>query len=103
VLAAAGQGKDADKLDDKERTRLRKQALDWLRADLVMWSELLEKATPQQRTVVQKTLAHWKRDADLTTVRDKEPLAKLPEAEREAWQKLWADVDALLAKARPAK
>jgi hypothetical protein len=25
---------------------------------------------------------------------------KLPEAERTAWQALWADVDALLAKAR---
>jgi len=36
ALAAAGQGEDAAKLDDKERTRLRKQALDWLRADLAL-------------------------------------------------------------------
>jgi tetratricopeptide (TPR) repeat protein len=35
ALAAAGQGEDAAKLDAKEHTRLRKQALDWLRADLV--------------------------------------------------------------------
>ena len=34
ALAAAGQGEDAAKLDDNERTRLRKQALDWLKADL---------------------------------------------------------------------
>src|SRR5262249_54943508 len=34
ALAAAGQGKDATQLDAKERARLRKQALDWLRADL---------------------------------------------------------------------
>jgi serine/threonine-protein kinase len=103
ALAAAGQGKDADQLDAKERTRLRKQALDWLRADLAMWSKLLEKVTPQQRKALQKILTHWKKDRDLATVRDKGPLAKLPEGEREAWQKLWADVDALLAKARPAK
>jgi hypothetical protein len=103
VLTAAGKGKDADKLDAKERTRLRKQALDWLRADLAMWSKLLDKATHQQRTQVQKTLTHWTRDADFVTVRDKEALAQLPEEERAAWQKLWADVDALLAKARPAK
>jgi hypothetical protein len=32
ALAAGGQGKDADKLDDKERARLREQACDWLRA-----------------------------------------------------------------------
>ena len=34
ALAAAGQGTDADKLDDQEHRRLRHQALAWLRADL---------------------------------------------------------------------
>src|SRR6266540_6297074 len=34
VLAATGKSKDAVKLDDKERTRLRKQALQWLQTDL---------------------------------------------------------------------
>ena len=33
ALAGTGQGEDAVKLDAKEQTRLRKQALDWLRAD----------------------------------------------------------------------
>jgi tetratricopeptide (TPR) repeat protein len=103
ALAAAGHGKDADKLDNKERTRLRKQALEWLRAELPMWGKLLEKATPQQRTVVQTILTRWKKGRELATVRNEDALALLPEAEREAWQKLWADVDALLAKARPAK
>jgi serine/threonine-protein kinase len=103
ALAAAGQGKDADKIGAKERTRYRKQALDWLRADLAMWSKLLEKATPQQRTLVQMILAHWKCDVDLVTVRDQEALAQLPEAEREAWQKLWANVDALRQRAQSGK
>jgi hypothetical protein len=35
-------------------------------------------------------------------VRDPEALERLPEAERQAWQQLWADVDALLKKAAPA-
>src|SRR5262249_57071340 len=35
VLAAIGKGKDARKLEDRERARLRQQAQDWLRADLV--------------------------------------------------------------------
>ena len=42
ALAVAGQGEDAAKLDDRERTRLRQQALDWLRADLVLRAKQLE-------------------------------------------------------------
>src|SRR5215472_4056243 len=34
ALAGCGQGEDAAKLNDNERTRLRQQALTWLRADL---------------------------------------------------------------------
>jgi hypothetical protein len=36
VSLAAGQSKDAAKLDDKVRARLRQQALGWLRADLAL-------------------------------------------------------------------
>src|SRR5262249_4245497 len=39
VLAADGQGQDAAGLDDRERSRLRQQALDWLRADLALWKQ----------------------------------------------------------------
>jgi hypothetical protein len=48
---------------------------------------------------VLKALRHWKQDADLAGVRDKEALEKLPEAERTEWRKLWAEVDELIAKA----
>ena len=41
ALAAAGQGTDADKLDDQEHRRLRQQALAWLRADLEQWAKRL--------------------------------------------------------------
>src|SRR5262249_59110865 len=34
ALAGCGAGQDADQLDDKERAGLRRQALDWPRADL---------------------------------------------------------------------
>src|SRR5207247_744373 len=37
ALAGAGQGADAGKLGDKERARWRKQALEWLRADLTVY------------------------------------------------------------------
>ena len=59
----------------------------------------LEGGTPQARAAVQKTLRHWQQDTDLAGVRDAAALAKLPEPGRAEWQKLWADVAALLKKA----
>jgi hypothetical protein len=44
-------------------------------------------------------LEHWQKDADLASVRDAESLNKLPDHERDAWRRLWADVDALRRKA----
>jgi tetratricopeptide (TPR) repeat protein len=96
ALAAAGKGEGAAKLDDKERTRLRRQALGWLKADLAAWAKVAE-GPAGQRLRVQKTLTHWRADADLAGVRDEAALEKLPKAEATSWRKLWADVvDALL-------
>src|SRR5262249_6313776 len=97
ALAAAGQGKDAANLADREGADLRNQALDWLRADLNLWTRIAKDSPPVQAQMEQ-TLWHWQTDSDLAGVRDKEALAKLPPAEREAWTKLWADVADLLHK-----
>jgi tetratricopeptide (TPR) repeat protein/serine/threonine protein kinase len=99
ALAAAGKGIDADKLDDKERTRLRRQAQDWLRADVAYWTKQATSAKPADRALVQQTLNHWQEDTDLAGIRDKDALAKLPAEERDDWQKLWAEVAEVLAKA----
>jgi serine/threonine protein kinase/tetratricopeptide (TPR) repeat protein len=98
ALAGCGQGKDAAQLDDAERARLRRQALDWLRADLAAWGQLLDKEPDKTRTTIQQTLRHWQQDADFAGVRG-DALAKLPEAERHTWQQLWADVEKTLRKA----
>jgi hypothetical protein len=45
-------------------------------------------------------MQHWLDDADFNGVRGPDALAKLPEAEREGWRQLWADVAATLAKAQ---
>jgi serine/threonine-protein kinase len=90
--ALAGQGKDVQKLDDQECARLRRQALDWLRADLAARAQATDHAQ------VQKTLKRWQQDADLAGVRDQEALGKLPPAEREAWGQLWSEVADLLQK-----
>lgn len=80
VMAAANGAPDG--------AALRAQALRWLRADL--------DARAQAGDL--KQIAGWKTDTDFKSVRDE--IAALPEAERESWTKLWADVDERVAKNR---
>jgi eukaryotic-like serine/threonine-protein kinase len=100
ALAAAGRGKDARKLDAPARARLRRQALDWLRADLRQWAGHLEKGSPQLRLILGRTLEHWLLDSDLAGVRGERALAGLAAEERRGWRQLWAEVETTLAKAR---
>jgi len=102
TLAGIGQGDDASDLDNKERARLRNQALDWLQADLTAWAKRRQD-DPKARTEIQEELQGWQDDGGLAGVREADALAKLPEAEREAWRKLWADVDALVKELRDGK
>jgi superkiller protein 3 len=99
TLAAAGQGEDATL--DRERTRLRRQALDWLRADLAAWTRLHDSGQPAGRAGARQTLRRWQQDPDLASLRDPDALAKLPAEERAACTQFWADVAALLKKAEP--
>jgi tetratricopeptide (TPR) repeat protein len=99
ALASAGEGLDAHPLDDKDRTRLRKQALDWLKADLELWRGLLEKESAQKSPVVAPHPALWPADTDFAGVHGDKALAALPLAERLEWRKLWEDVEALRQRA----
>jgi tetratricopeptide (TPR) repeat protein len=98
VRAGCGQGQDAPR-DEAHRVRLRRQALDWLRADLAAWDKL---AATNKAAVLAK-MQQWQKDADLAGVRDPEALAQLPAEECQQWQRLWSDVDALLKRARSAR
>jgi eukaryotic-like serine/threonine-protein kinase len=91
----AAEGKDAEKLGDEAKARLRKQALDWLKADLAARRKAVDKGGAKVRREAARALARWRKDPDLAGVRDKEALAKLPAGERVSWQKLWAEVDSL--------
>jgi serine/threonine-protein kinase len=106
AAALAGCGQDsahAPGLKKVERTGWRKQALEWLRADLAYWTTTLEAGKPQLRVLVQKTMQNWQSAARLACVRDAEALARLPETERDAWRQLWADVTALHQRAAQEK
>ena len=98
VLATAGQDTN-EPLDDAAKAKLRRQALDWLRAELAAWSKRLEPGSPQSRPTIARALSDWKHSPDLAWVRDSVALARLPEADRKEWQALWADVQDLMADA----
>jgi tetratricopeptide (TPR) repeat protein len=100
ALAGCGAGGDPAPLTDAERAGLRKQALDWLRADLGASHGLLDKGRDQDRSAVAQRMQHSLADSDFLGVRGPEALGKLPEAEREGWRQLWADVAATLARAQ---
>jgi tetratricopeptide (TPR) repeat protein len=90
--AAAAPDSDEARLGVMERARLRRQALDWLRADLALRTEL-QKGGESQGWV----LRIWLQEANLAGVRDPASLEMLPEEERHEWQRLWADVAAIVA------
>jgi tetratricopeptide (TPR) repeat protein len=102
VLAACGQSKDAP-TDAGERAALRQQALQWLRADLTLWSKRLAGGTADDRLQVQQFLAQWRSVPYLAGVREDKALAALPEAEQQAWRQLWADVAGLQKQAQEKK
>jgi hypothetical protein len=99
VQAAAGQGQDEPALDDAKKVKLRRQALDWLKAEQTAWAKVLDEGPPQVRLAVLLKLSGWKHDADLASIRDTAALAKFPPEERAAFTQLWTDVADLLKKA----
>jgi serine/threonine-protein kinase len=93
-------GRDTAGLTAQERARWRRQALTWLRADLALWARELRNRTPESRSRVEEALGQWQTDTDLVGLRDAADVARLPAEEQAACRALWADVAALLARAR---
>jgi hypothetical protein len=97
--AGCGQGQDAADLDATSRAGFRRQALDWLRAELEALRRLPEK-DPHQTLPLIHNLEDWWVVPHFAGVRDPKALTRLPEPERRAWQELWADVADTLTRAQ---
>src|SRR5262249_37327139 len=95
VLAGLGRGDDAPS-GESERARWRRQALEWLRADLGLWRKMAESRSGPQRLPVRQALNHLGTHHPLVGGRNAEAQAILPEAERREWQNFWADIATLL-------
>jgi hypothetical protein len=98
VLAGAGSGHDAPPPAD--RGVFRQQGLGWLRAEFDAYQKAND-ANPAAAAAIHETMKHWLGDSDLVSVRDATALAALPQAEQDAWNKLWADVRRLHAATVP--
>jgi hypothetical protein len=82
VLAAGPKDSEPDR-------GLRSQALGYLTDDLAFWRGIWQADPTKNRSLINQRMAHWLKDTDLALTRD---FAKLPEAARPLWQKLWDDV-----------
>jgi serine/threonine-protein kinase len=99
ALAGCGRGEDAAELGDAERARWRRQALEWLRADLTAWTGQLATEPEPGRGKLRQMLEGWQADPDLAGLRDPAALDRLPADERMALAALWADVAAVRSRA----
>jgi serine/threonine protein kinase/tetratricopeptide (TPR) repeat protein len=95
ALGGCGQGKDAAALSGDEYAHLRGQALAWLDAELAVWRSALKKDIRKMSAKLRETMVQWQQDPDFNGVRGHTALSKLPEEERDKWQKLWEEVAAL--------
>jgi tetratricopeptide (TPR) repeat protein len=93
AVGGAGRAEQTGSLDASRRADLRKQALTWLREDLKAWGR--RAGEPEARPAAEAELRLWQRHPNFAGLRDP-ALAKLPEEERRAWQRFWADVNSLL-------
>jgi tetratricopeptide (TPR) repeat protein len=100
AMAARRAGLGSDRLDEAACRRWREQARRWLRAELDDWAAVQKRGDTAELQALRKEVHYWQEDGWLSGVRDKAALAKLPDAERQAWAQLWADVAALLKRAQ---
>ncbi len=96
ILAGCGHGEEGGNLAAGEKAKLRRQGRAWLREELNLCAKQAQ--TEQARPVLQamSRLRAWQREAELAGVRDASDLARLPDEELKAWQKLWQDVQRTL-------
>jgi tetratricopeptide (TPR) repeat protein len=100
ALAGCGVGLDATKLSLAEQMKWRRQARDWLRADLAACARSLESNDSESRNLAKKLLATWKSDPALAAVREPSTIETLAAEEGNEWLALWQAVDTLLSRAR---
>jgi tetratricopeptide (TPR) repeat protein len=91
-------GKGVDPPPPAECPACRKQALDFLTAELAV----VRRVAARNPASAYRRAWEWLQDGHMATVRDPAGLAALPAEERDAWARLWADVRDLRDRTAPA-
>jgi serine/threonine-protein kinase len=99
ALAGCGLGEDGADLSAVERTRWRRPARAWLRADLTLRARTLDGGSPAARVQVRNLLTRWQADPDLAGLREPRALEKWPAEERQECLALWNEVSAVFHRA----
>jgi hypothetical protein len=101
AAALAGTAEDAEEpTTQSDRPGLRRQARDWLQADLDVYAQQVKDGKAGLILLAEVRLAHWLADPDLAGIRDAKVIADFPEAEQAAWHKFWTEVGQLLKQVR---
>ena len=95
-LATAGQSENAVSMDESERTRLRQQGLDWMRADLNLRRRQLKSDLSADWAMALTALRDWQNNKDLGSIREPAALAQMLADEQQSFTRFWAEVEALL-------
>jgi serine/threonine-protein kinase len=103
ALAGSVRGDDGTTAGDSEPARWRRQARDWLRADLDSLKKLLGSDVPASCEYLMSSVVRWALDPALAGLHDLAELEKLAPAERQEWQNFWSDHDALYRRAVDSK
>jgi hypothetical protein len=96
-VAALASARAAAATDGEEAARLRRQALEWLRADLASFKKPAGDQAAAELEAVRAKVARMRHHPALAPVREVAALANLPGAERGEWQKFWAEAEARAA------
>jgi serine/threonine-protein kinase len=97
ALAGGASSDDGHALADPERTRWRKQARQWLQADLAIWSKHLNGDSPLLGNLARRMLRQWQSDPDLAGLREPQLLDDLSVKERNECSAFWREVRIALA------
>ena len=92
LLASRGISEDAIMLTDEEKAGYRKRALEWLRADLESWNKLHRRSDAAAQAGIAQIVSAWRKNPQLSTVRDGGRWNELSQEERSEWQTLWMNV-----------